>query len=204
MEGLYSNLSQHPNENDVYTIDGWTFKDNKLYEKIMEDFEHDGSVAFFQRVALVMPWKTIASIKLHHQILLEDLNWIKSSTGEFEDIIMDDNGDFEDFGVEDTIADEEQVKEQTSRPKKKGIPWTKEEHRSFVLGLEICGKGDWKNISRYFVTSRTPTQVASHAQKFMKRQLKTAAEKLRTTINDIQCFCCDSSPCMFGSSGSLA
>ncbi|KAK1355700.1 hypothetical protein POM88_048956 [Heracleum sosnowskyi] len=141
MEGLYFNLSQHPNENDVYTSDGWTFKDNKLYEEIMEECEDDGSVAFFRRVA---------SIKLHHQILLEDLNWIKSSNSEFEDNIMEDiimedmNGDFEDFGIEDTIADDqEQVEEQTSRPKKKGIPWTKEEHRSFVLGLEICGKGDW-------------------------------------------------------------
>ncbi|KAK1355720.1 transcription factor DIVARICATA [Heracleum sosnowskyi] len=134
---------------------------------------------------------------------MEDLNWIKSSNGEFEDIIIKDNDDFEDTMVEEERL-KEQVKEHTSRPKKRGVPWTMEEHSSFVMGLDIYGKGDWKNISRYFVTSRTPTQVASHAQKFMKRQQKTGAEKHRTTINDIQCFCCDSSPCMFRSSGSLA
>ncbi|KAK1355833.1 Duplicated homeodomain-like superfamily protein [Heracleum sosnowskyi] len=181
MEGLYSNVPQHTNENHVYTCDGWTFKDNKFYEKVMEESEDSGSEAFIERVAVLMPWKTIASIKLHHQILMEDLNWIKSSNGEFE----------------------EQVKEHTSRPKKRGVPWTMEEHWSFVMGLDIYGKGDWKNISRYFVTSRTPTQVASHAQKFMKRQQKTGAEKHRTTIKDIQCLCCDSAPCMFGSSGSF-
>lgn len=109
----------------MYTSDGWTFKDNKLYEKIMEEFEDNGSVTFFQRVALLMPWKTMASIKLHHQILMEELSWIKSSGGNFEDIIIDDIGDFDDIVVEDALADEEvkkQVIEQTRRPKKRGIP----------------------------------------------------------------------------------
>ncbi|KAI5648018.1 hypothetical protein M9H77_34023 [Catharanthus roseus] len=53
--------------------------------------------------------------------------------------------------------------------RKKGIPWSEEEHRIFLVGLEILGKGDWRGISRYFVTSRTPTQVASHAQKYFLR-----------------------------------
>jgi len=49
--------------------------------------------------------------------------------------------------------------------RRKGIPWTEEEHRLFLLGLTKFGKGDWRSISRTYVTSRTPTQVASHAQK---------------------------------------
>jgi hypothetical protein len=31
------------------------------------------------------------------------------------------------------------------------------------------GRGDRRNISRNYVTSRTPTQVASHAQKYFIR-----------------------------------
>ena len=44
---------------------------------------------------------------------------------------------------------------------KKGVPWSEEEHRLFLLGLAKYGKGDWRSIARNFVTSRTPTQVIS-------------------------------------------
>ncbi|CAL9156586.1 unnamed protein product [Musa hybrid cultivar] len=39
-----------------------------------------------------------------------------------------------------------------------GTPWTEEEHRMFLLGLQKLGKGDWRGISRTYVASRTPTQ----------------------------------------------
>ncbi|KAJ6381905.1 hypothetical protein OIU77_030541 [Salix suchowensis] len=45
--------------------------------------------------------------------------------------------------------------------RKKGVPWTEEEHRAFLIGLEKLGKGDWRGISRNFVTTRTPTQGGS-------------------------------------------
>jgi SHAQKYF class myb-like DNA-binding protein len=47
----------------------------------------------------------------------------------------------------------------SEQERRKGIPWTEEEHRLFLLGLQKFGKGDWRSISRSFVVSRTPTQV---------------------------------------------
>ncbi|XP_059287897.1 transcription factor MYBS3 [Lycium ferocissimum] len=69
--------------------------------------------------------------------------------------------------------------------RKKGIPWTEEEHRLFLIGLQKLGKGDWRGISRNFVTSRTPTQVASHAQKYFIRQTNASRRKRRSSLFDI-------------------
>ncbi len=70
--------------------------------------------------------------------------------------------------------------------RRKGIPWTEEEHRLFLLGLSKFGKGDWRSISRNFVMSRTPTQVASHAQKyFIRLNSLSKKDKRRASIHDI-------------------
>lgn len=53
------------------------------------------------------------------------------------------------------------------------------------MGLQAHGKGDWRNISRNFVRSKTPTQVASHAQKYFLRQLSGGKDKKRPSIHDI-------------------
>uniref|UniRef100_A0A7N0ZX45 HTH myb-type domain-containing protein n=1 Tax=Kalanchoe fedtschenkoi TaxID=63787 RepID=A0A7N0ZX45_KALFE len=53
------------------------------------------------------------------------------------------------------------------------------------MGLKKYGKGDWRNIARNFVTTRTPTQVASHAQKYFIRQLNRGKDKRRSSIHDI-------------------
>ena len=53
------------------------------------------------------------------------------------------------------------------------------------MGLQKHGKGDWRNISRNFVISKTPTQVASHAQKYFMRQNSSEKDKRRPSINDI-------------------
>lgn len=44
--------------------------------------------------------------------------------------------------------------------RRKGVPWTEEEHRLFVAGLQEFGKGDWRSISRNYVLTRTPTQAS--------------------------------------------
>ncbi|KAF7820441.1 transcription factor DIVARICATA-like [Senna tora] len=70
--------------------------------------------------------------------------------------------------------------------RKKGTPWTEEEHKLFLVGLRQYGKGDWRSISRNVVVTRTPTQVASHAQKYFLRQNSGGKkERKRSSIHDI-------------------
>ncbi|KAK2640779.1 hypothetical protein Ddye_022542 [Dipteronia dyeriana] len=76
-------------------------------------------------------------------------------------------------------------KARESSERRKGVPWTAEEHRHFLIGLEKYGKGDWRSISRNAVVSRTPTQVASHAQKYFLRLNSIKKDKKRSSIHDI-------------------
>ncbi|KAJ8774315.1 hypothetical protein K2173_011118 [Erythroxylum novogranatense] len=69
--------------------------------------------------------------------------------------------------------------------RKKGVPWTEEEHKMFLLGLQKLGKGDWRGIARNYVVSRTPTQVASHAQKYFIRQTNVSRRRRRSSLFDI-------------------
>ncbi|XP_020235400.1 transcription factor MYB1R1 [Cajanus cajan] len=72
-----------------------------------------------------------------------------------------------------------------SRDRKRGIPWTEEEHKLFLVGLQKVGKGDWRGISRNYVKTRTPTQVASHAQKYFLRRTNLNRRRRRSSLFDI-------------------
>jgi SHAQKYF class myb-like DNA-binding protein len=55
--------------------------------------------------------------------------------------------------------------------------WTQSEHTRFLLGLQIYGPGKWAKISKKYVLTRSPTQVASHAQKYHARLVKVGRRR---------------------------
>ncbi|KAF5176365.1 Transcription factor kua1 [Thalictrum thalictroides] len=122
---------------------------------------------------------------------LSHYNGLNSSTNGFQHSSnhFDSPGDTPEHGgaEEDGYASEDFVKGSSSscRERKKGVPWTEEEHRMFLLGLQKLGKGDWRGIARNYVISRTPTQVASHAQKYFIRQTNMSRRKRRSSLFDI-------------------
>ncbi|KAM3234195.1 transcription factor DIVARICATA-like [Capsicum annuum] len=111
----------------------------------------------------------------------------------FKNVEMENSPENNDvFVVSDDDGHDQQhhlvQQEDNHRPcRRRGTPWTKNEHQLFLMGLNRFKRGDWKSISRYYVVSKTPTQVASHAQKYFSRQdSKTPVERRRPSINDIQ------------------
>ncbi|PKU72789.1 Transcription factor DIVARICATA [Dendrobium catenatum] len=55
----------------------------------------------------------------------------------------------------------------------------------FLVGLKKLGKGDWCGIARNYVFTRTPTQVASHAQKYFLRHSSQSMRNRRSSVFDI-------------------
>ena len=61
-------------------------------------------------------------------------------------------------------------------PKKRGEKWSVEEHELFLTGVRACGRGQWRQISKNFVKTRTPVQVASHAQKHFDKIARSTSK----------------------------
>mmetsp|Transcript_28792 Transcript_28792/g.62175 ORF Transcript_28792/g.62175 Transcript_28792/m.62175 type:complete len:350 (-) Transcript_28792:80-1129(-) len=62
---------------------------------------------------------------------------------------------------------------QRAKPRRKKRLWSEEEHEKFLDGLKTCGRGNWRGISD-LIKTRTPVQVASHAQKYFLRLAKSS------------------------------
>ncbi|XP_077231151.1 transcription factor SRM1-like [Tasmannia lanceolata] len=172
----------------------WSREEEKAFENALAIHSEDSSDRW-DKIAAAVPGKTLADIKHHYDLLVEDINGIETGRVPLPCYVSSSEGSAEhpseggssrkgsDFGRFDSNHGGKASRSDQER--RKGIAWTEDEHRLFLLGLDKYGKGDWRSISRNFVVSRTPTQVASHAQKYFIRLNSMNKDRRRSSIHDI-------------------
>lgn len=207
----YSRMAE--SQSSLTTASGsvWTREQDKEFENALNNFDED-TPNRWEQIAAVVTGKDAAEVKRHYEILQEDVNLIDSGrvalpNYSLSSLSLSEEGAASDSpGVKKGTSFSGQVSgpsanangngnaalggkgmssKSADQERRKGIPWSEEEHRLFLLGLAKFGKGDWRSISRNFVISRTPTQVASHAQKYFIRLNSINKDKRRSSIHDI-------------------
>lgn len=163
----------------------WTKEENKKFEKALAIYDENTPDRWVQ-VAAMIPGKSVSDVRRQYMELESDVSDIEAGlvpdpgylTSSFTLELME-NGEFDVYRKRPLPC------RSLDQERKKGVPWTEEEHRRFLMGLQKHGKGDWRNISRNFVITKTPTQVASHAQKYFLRLNSGDKDKRRPSIHDI-------------------
>ncbi|KAK9803253.1 hypothetical protein WJX73_010567 [Symbiochloris irregularis] len=152
----------------------WSPEEDKRLESLLAD--NWASPERLQKVAIHLN-RTSEAVQLRFKLLQEDIANIEAGLIPLPKYDASTDAELTATRPSKLAADQE---------RRKGIPWTEEEHRLFLMGLAKFGKGDWRSISRNFVVSRTPTQVASHAQKyFIRLNSLNKKDKRRASIHDI-------------------
>ncbi|KAJ4908649.1 Duplicated homeodomain-like superfamily protein [Raphanus sativus] len=174
----------------------WSREDDIAFERALASHT-DESDEKWEKIAADVPGKSVEQIKEHYELLVEDVSRIESGCVPLPDYGSspegsnghdgggDDGGSGKKGGNSHAGESNQGSKAKSEQERRKGIAWTEDEHRLFLLGLDKYGKGDWRSISRNFVVTRTPTQVASHAQKYFIRLNSMNKDRRRSSIHDI-------------------
>ncbi|XP_047327475.1 transcription factor DIVARICATA-like [Impatiens glandulifera] len=155
----------------------WSKEENKMFERAIAMFDEEIPDRW-QRIAAMIPGKSVSDVMKQYSELEADVCDIEAGlvpipgyfSSSFTVEMMANCRVFGPLRSTKRPFINRSSSSSSDHERKKGIPWTEEEHRRFLMGLEKHGKGDWRNISRNYVISKTPTQVASHAQKYFIRQ----------------------------------
>nr|ACR09741.1 DIV2A protein [Heptacodium miconioides] len=189
METLYPTSSHIMNSNWFMQSckSKWTREENKCFESALAIYDKETPDRWI-KVAALVPGKSEFDVMEQYQELVEDVTDIENGLVPIPGYITKSsftldlvhNSGFNSFKKRASTG------RSSDHERKKGVPWTEDEHRRFLMGLQKHGKGDWRNISRNFVITKTPTQVASHAQKYYARLKSEGKEKRRPSIHDIR------------------
>uniref|UniRef100_A0ACD5WML1 Uncharacterized protein n=1 Tax=Avena sativa TaxID=4498 RepID=A0ACD5WML1_AVESA len=173
----------------------WTREQEKAFENALATADLDDEAAMWDHIAEAVEGKSPDEVRRHYELLVEDVDGIEAGrvpllvyagdAGPDEGASGGGGGGSAKKGGGGHGGGEKGSSKSAEQERRKGIAWTEDEHRLFLLGLEKYGKGDWRSISRNFVISRTPTQVASHAQKYFIRLNSMNRERRRSSIHDI-------------------
>ncbi|GAB4829170.1 hypothetical protein Ancab_018835 [Ancistrocladus abbreviatus] len=180
----------------------WTREEDNKFKSALVLYGDDPNAC--EKIATGFPGKSVADIKQHFLDLVDDVAFVESLLDEDLQHIFHDaeptsslpfaqlqhhgsgNHNLMAIGTRDlTTGKEEEKKQQEGHRPKKIKQWTEDEHRLFLIGLNQFGRGDWRSISRHLVVTRSPAQVASHAQKFFIRQNDSGEKRTRSSIHDI-------------------
>ncbi|XP_023766098.1 transcription factor SRM1 [Lactuca sativa] len=177
----------------------WSREQDKAFENALVDYPDEDDENRWEKIAGDVPGKSVEEIKRHYEMLMEDLDRIESGLVPLPCYSSSLDDDSESHAGNDGGSGTSKKAQNTNesnhnhggkasksdQERRKGIAWTEDEHRLFLLGLEKYGKGDWRSISRNYVVTRTPTQVASHAQKYFIRLNSMNKDRRRSSIHDI-------------------
>lgn len=174
----------------------WSREQDIMFENALATYSEDLSDRW-EKIAADVAGKSLEEVKDHYELLVDDVNQIESGCVPLPRYNSSSSSSIGQAGNEGTgkkggsfghfNSDSPHIGKtsKSDQERRKGIAWTEEEHRLFLLGLEKYGKGDWRSISRNFVVTRTPTQVASHAQKYFIRLNSMNKDRRRSSIHDI-------------------
>ncbi|KAJ0825169.1 putative transcription factor MYB-HB-like family [Helianthus annuus] len=168
----------------------WTREQDRAFEDALVAYYKEDSEDCWEKIATDVAGKSVEEVKHHYELLVDDLDRIESGIVPLPSYSTSSD-DSASHGGDDGTSKKggESVhggkSSKADQERRKGVAWSEDEHRLFLLGLEKYGKGDWRSISRNFVVTRTPTQVASHAQKYFIRLNSMNRDRRRSSIHDI-------------------
>jgi hypothetical protein len=112
--------------------DAWTAEENKLFEKALAQIDRNAPDRW-EKVAAVLPWKTVDDVRSHYHALEKDVGVIEAGGlvpfPRYSGSVPPPSGfALEDWGGGDRGLRRARGSEEMQE-RKKGVPWTEEEHK---------------------------------------------------------------------------